>query len=397
MKYSISSVLLLAVPVFAIPATPVERQADCKPLPAGFSLPASTKLPDPFTFADGSKVTTKEQWKCRRQEILQLFFRQESGDKPDKPESVTGSVSSSSISVTASQGGKSVSFSASVRMPNGVSGPVPAIIGYGGGSIPMPAGVAVINFNNDQIAAQQGSGSRGSGKFYDLYGRNHNAGATTAWAWGVSRILDVIEADTSKKIDINRIGVTGCSRNGKGAIFAGAFDERIALTIPQESGSGGAACWRISDIEESRGKNIQTCHQIVGENPWYSKLLDPNCANGSSKLAIDHHMLAGLIAPRGLLVIENNIDWLGPVSTTGCMRTGGLIFQALGASSSFGLSSTSPHGHCGMPSSQQPELTAFINRFLKGDASANTAGVDKSDQSNVRPSDYITWTTPTLT
>ena len=31
-----------------------------------------------------------------------------------------------------------------------------------------------------------------------------------------------------------------CS-NGKGALAVGAFDERVALTIPQESGSGGSA------------------------------------------------------------------------------------------------------------------------------------------------------------
>jgi hypothetical protein len=32
-------------------------------------------------------------------------------------------------------------------------------------------------------------------------------------------------------INTKRIGVTECSRNGKGALVAGAFDERIALTI----------------------------------------------------------------------------------------------------------------------------------------------------------------------
>jgi hypothetical protein len=32
----------------------------------------------------------------------------------------------------------------------------------------------------------------------------------------------------------------GCSYADKMALFAGAFDERIALTIAQESGGGGA-------------------------------------------------------------------------------------------------------------------------------------------------------------
>ena len=57
----------------------------------------------------------------------------------------------------------------------------------------------------------------------------------------MSRLLDVIEADTSGLLDVSHVGVTGCSRNGKGALAVGAFDERVALTIPQESGSGGSA------------------------------------------------------------------------------------------------------------------------------------------------------------
>ncbi len=212
----------------------------CPTLPASITLQSNAFLPDPFTFVDGSKVVTKDDWACRREEISQLFQRYEMGTLPPKPSSVTASLSGTSLTINVSEAGKSISFSVSIARPSSGTAPFPAIIAYGGLSIPTPAGVAVINFNNDDIAAQNDGSSRGQGKFFTLYGSNHSAGAMTAWAWGVSRIIDALEMTPSANIDLTRIGVSGCSRNGKGALVAGAFDTRIALTIPQESGSGGA-------------------------------------------------------------------------------------------------------------------------------------------------------------
>ena len=73
-------------------------------------------------------------------------------------------------------------------------------------------------------------------------------GAYCAWSWGVSRIIDGLEiAGKKSKIDTKRLAISGCSFAGKMALFAGAFDERIALTIAQEPGGGGAAAWRVSE------------------------------------------------------------------------------------------------------------------------------------------------------
>ncbi len=91
----------------------------------------------------------------------------------------------------------------------------------------------------------------------------------TAWAWGVSRVIDVLENTPTLKLDLTKLAVTGCSRNGKGALVVGAFEPRIALTIPQESGSGGAGCWRISDAMLAAGTTTQTASEIVGENVWF--------------------------------------------------------------------------------------------------------------------------------
>src|SRR5690606_19537505 len=86
--------------------------------------------------------------------------------------------------------------------------------------------------------------------FYRLYPDQNidNAGKYAAWAWGVSRLIDGLElVQESLPIDLKHIAVTGCSYAGKMALFAGAFDERIALTIAIESGGGGATACRVSE------------------------------------------------------------------------------------------------------------------------------------------------------
>ncbi|KAF6752034.1 hypothetical protein DFP72DRAFT_905893 [Ephemerocybe angulata] len=364
-------------------------------LPANLGKPASQKLPDPFTFFDGRKVTTKADWECRRKEIFELFQKTESGTLPPKPATVTGSISGSSLSISVTEGGKTISFSPSISIPSG-SGQVPVLIAYGASSLPAMSGVATINFNNDDIAAQNGMGSRGQGKFYTLYGSSHSASAMTAWAWGVSRIIDVLETLPNSRIDLTKIAVTGCSRNGKGAMTAGAFDTRIALTLPQESGSGGAGCWRISD--DIGASTTQTAGQIVTENPWFSPLFN-SWTSKIRELPQDHHLYAALIAPRALLVIEHSgIDWLGPKSTWGCMTTAAKVWKALGVPDNMGVSSYGGHNHCSFPSSQNNDLNAFVNKFLKGQNTNTTIiKTDSSNQFGYSEATYVDWTVPTLT
>ena len=226
---------------------------------------------------------------------------------PGPPTSLTASLSGNTLTITPTVSGKSISFSVTISYPSSGTAPYPALIAYDGGSLPAPSGVAIISYSNGDIAAQDSTSSRGDGKFYTLFGSGHSAGAMTAWAWGLSRIIDALENTPSAKIDTTRLGVTGCSRDGKGAMVGGAFDDRIVLTLPQESGAGGSASWRISDYLKSQGANIQTAEEIVTENVWFSTAFNPY-VNNVSELPFDHHLLAALIAPRGLFVIDNNID-----------------------------------------------------------------------------------------
>jgi hypothetical protein len=366
-------------------------------LPEFSGLQSNAKMPDPFKSLDGTRISRIDQWSCRRAEIAAQSQKYELGTKPAKPAMVSGSFTSGRLTVNVGNGAQAISFVATITVPTTGSPPYPAMIAIGGSSLPSLAslGVAAITFPNDDVAVQVDGSSRGQGKFYTLYGSNHSAGAMMAWAWGVSRLIDVLEQTPSANIDTKRLGVTGCSRNGKGALVAGAFDERIALTIPQESGSGGAASWRVSDAQKAGGANIQTLGEITGENVWFASSFS-QFNSAATRLPYDHHMLEGLVAPRALLVIENNIDWLGPVSTTNNSLAGHTIWQALGIPDKMGFSLVGNHAHCSFPAGQTPEVQAFVTKYLVGGGTASTAILKNDQNIAFDQATWVDWTTPAL-
>ena len=221
------------------------------------------------------------------------------------------------------------------------------------------------------------------------------------WAWGCSRIIDGLELCPEAGVDLRKIMVTGCSRYGKGALAMGAFDERVALTLPQEGGSGGTALWRVSTREKNNGYNIQECGEITGEARWQGSDFAGFCGNGSTiaTLPCDQHYAVAICAPRAILVIENDIDWLGPVATYGGGKAGMKVFEALGIKDRCGVTLRGGHSHCQFPTNQQADLDAFLNRFIRGQ-SADT-NVDAFQASNTSlgsfvEADWIDWDVPTL-
>jgi hypothetical protein len=395
----LASALLMGSVALALPFSEVfeeiyarQNTSDCV-IKDSYPAVSISELPDPFTFSDGRKVETKADFTCRQAEISKILQQYELGTYPGPPDGLQASMSGNTLSVRITVGSNTATISATISKP--AQQPGAAIIGVGGSSIPIPSGIGSINFNNNAFAAQDNTGSRGQGAFYTLHGRSHSAGALTAWAWGVDRIIDGLEqvGPAASGIDTKRLGVTGCSRNGKGAFVVGALVNRIALTLPQESGSGGSACWRISDSEKSAGKNIQTASQIVTENVWFS----PNFNQHTSKtntIPADHHLLAALVAPRGLMAFENNIDWLGPVSTTGCMRAARKIYAALGVPTNMGFSMKGGNNHCSFNSGHNQYLTAYISYFLQGGTTAPPA---VEEGSTVDMGKWAPWTLKTLT
>jgi len=88
--------------------------------------------------------------------------------------------------------------------------------------------VATMTFTSSQLVPDPLNVTRGAGTYFTMY-PDRNTGAMIEWAWGVSRLIDGLYKTASQnKIDLGRIAVTGCSFQGKMALYAGAFDERIA-------------------------------------------------------------------------------------------------------------------------------------------------------------------------
>jgi hypothetical protein len=365
-------------------------------LPAASALTPHETHQDPFTMLSGSRITKKSEWACRRAEIKAQVEEYESGPKPVVPkDSVTAQFANDKLTVTVENGDKSVSFSVDIkRPPNAGAGPSPLLIGVGGNFLGSAVfddnGVAQANFNNNGVGDQ--NGKRGVGSFYTLYGQDHPASSMIAWAWGVSRIIDALEKTPAANIDPKRIAVTGCSRNGKGALTVGAFDERIALTIPQESGAGGSASWRVSQAASNSGENVQTLSNAASEQPWFRASFGSTF--GGSKvttLPFDHHMVMGLVAPRALLVIDNRIDWLGIDSTFTAGSIAHGIWEGLGVPDTMGYWQLGGHDHCSFPAAQTAMLAAYVKKFLVGGGTDDTKLL-KSDGAKADLAKWMKWT-----
>ena len=368
------------------------------------NIPSSVnnaKLPDPFMGLDGKRISSKADWKCRREEIGAMFEKLMFGEKPRKPEKVEGKKSGNKYTVTVTDKGKSASFDVTINSAGSKDKPKPALIGldqgFGAcgslGSSTNGLDIAMITFNTNNVAPESGGG-----KFFNLY--NGGQGTIIAWAWGVSRLIDALENDPDAGIDVKHMAVTGCSRLGKAALAIGAFDERIALTIPQESGSGGASLWRVgAQVNKQKGKQfVQGLNSAGSEGKWMISSFK-SYDGRENTLPFDQHMLVAMVAPRPLLIIDNaGQEWLGEVPSNYCGQASKEVFDALGVTENYTYSQEGGHAHCSLPNGQFDEVKDFINKFLLG-KDAKTGKIDYSkntEQIKWNKSEWIDWETPKL-
>ena len=319
------------------------------------SLVPDYVLPDVLMTADGKKIENAFDWiQTRRPEILALYKKVMYGNLPPravktefetiscKEDALNNTAVRKEIQLTFSMAdGKSHSFVMLLYIPKNLSAPAPVFVG--------------LNFNGNQnctseddvmmtgrllnggLAANERSNQvqrwqfeetikRGYASatvcYHDIYPddkdenswRNsvynlffadesneefHSHGsAISAWAWGLSRMLDCLE--TEPMIDSSKAFVHGHSRLGKTSLWAGANDTRFKLVITNDSGCCGSAIARRDFGETVEIITHKFPHWFVSSFPKYSKR--------EAELPFDQHFFVALTAPRYLAIASAELD-----------------------------------------------------------------------------------------
>lgn len=335
-------------------------------MPAFADCPVQEELPDPLTFCNGKPVKNFAQWEKRRAEILALLQNYEVGTKPVVPrEDVKAHMAGDTMVVEVTANGETLVLHTKINLPEG-DGPFPVIIGMGGPSGSLPRDIvssrpiATMGFNFSEVMAH--TQKRGSEPINRLYPELVENGAYCMWPWGVSRLIDGLEILKDElPLDLAHIAVTGCSFAGKMALWSGAFDERVALTIAQEPGGGGAAAWRIS---ETLG-HVETLGNTSFE--WFKESMREFEKENVNRIPVDHNELCALVAPRALLVLGNtDYEWLADESGYRSCKDARRVWEFFGIADRMGYAVHGGHMHCMLPKEEYPAVENFIDKFLFG-------------------------------
>ena len=336
-------------------------------MPAANELPVIKDLPDPLKGVNGFS-----DWVRKRSEIAALIQHYGIGEKPAvKKENIKARMSGDTLIVDVTVNGQTLTLTSEIRYPKTGKAPYPLMIGSSMIALPRQLfedrPIATMNFHEKQVNDYGQWGKhheRGEHNFDRLYPDLKDNGAYSEWAWGFSRLIDGLEllGPEITKIDTKHIGVTGCSYAGKMALYCGAFDERVALTIAQEPGGGGAAAWRYSHLQDSVENLDKTDYH------WFLESQLTNFHGDSVyQLPYDQHELCALVCPRALLLLGNpDYKWLADDAMLVSAKAAKKVWERFGIADRMGWSIVGGHGHCQLPECQWPEVLAFIDKFLLG-------------------------------
>lgn len=362
-------------------------------------------LPDPLVMADGSAVRDARAWRSRRRaEILKAYENEIYGRIPERTPKVQWRVTETDeaardgaavrrrIMGRIGEGEKAPEIALTVHTPVKARGKVPVIllINFGGGPPPPPPppgkpgrgafpsdppvareilergwGYATVGYQDIQP-------DRADSFTEGVIGLTLKPGATkpepgewgtiSAWAWGISRIVDYLERDP--RVDGKRVAIFGHSRLGKTVLWASALDERIAAVFSSCAGEMGSALAR-RDWGETVDDMAQNFHWQFSGNfqKWPGRW---------NEMPVDAHMLIALSAPRPVFVTGGTTDqWADPKGMFLAEVAAGPVYRLLGRKD-LGVSELPPldtavtggdlgwHYHTGGHTATPADWTAFL-------------------------------------
>lgn len=348
--------------------------AGAEDLPSVDQLPSRPELPDPLVMFDGRPVTSAQQWREeRRPELVRLIQHYMYGYAPPPP-GISARVTKTDDSLF---GGQARLKEVEIRI-KGLSEEAPRIHlalflprRETGGPFPLflalnkcgnaavvdhlavtinplawkhancPAelrgteadfwcveylisrGYGLATFHESDIDPDKHDFTDGIHPHYRLPGPPETHwGTIAAWAWGLHRAVDYLVTDP--EVDSRRICVTGHSRRGKTALLAAALDERIALVVPHQSGTGGMALSR-----DSQQETVERINRVFPH--WFNDLFT-QFNHREDRLPFDQHCLVALVAPRPLLDTEGAQDaWANFPRALDALKAADPVYKLLGA------------------------------------------------------------------
>ena len=329
--------------------------------PSVEKLPIQTGMPDPFLKPDGTRVSSVQEWPAQREYLKSMLANYLYGTMPPRPKefevklvkqgtAFDGKAVQSEYGITLKRNGKSLTFHFEVIRPVEKKR-VPGIIkncriffeydgeNKKGGATAnydkaaalkaVSRGYLLCKFKREELVRD----NRGVGRtgIFELY-PEYDWGVIAAWSWGHAVVVDAL--DKLELLDMERIVVTGHSRGGKTALCAGIYDERVTITAPNSSGTGGTGSLRY--FQEGQKEQRISAHKGPHVHWWHPRFFE--FEGKEDKLPYDAHFAKAVIAPRALFNAHAQQDyWANPYGTELTFRAADKVFQWLGAKDQQGL------------------------------------------------------------
>ena len=301
-------------------------------------------LPDLFTFKNGEKVKTAEDWRKRRAEMYQDVIELQYGVQPPAPEFLdicqTCDTNFNVYRITTGTRENPITFSMYVKLPIEKKEKYPVAISgdYCWTNYFTPEvvnlfidnGIALVLFDRTSIAPDNKKEAKNA-TIYKAY-PECNFGAIGAWAWGYSRCLDALEK--LGIVDMNCVTFTGHSRGAKTALLAGMLDERATIVHPNATCQGGCGGYRTFMKAVAEDGNEYPSERLCNLLQYFDFWMGPDMKNYvdcEEKLPFDAHTAKAMIAPRTLVITDAASDiWGNPIGTWMTTMAATEVYKFLG-------------------------------------------------------------------